>query len=256
MVGVADARRGYSRVDRPAGIAARLLRGVAAVRFEVQADHSLDPDALVGVEVAAGGEVLGQRPGLVAGPGLEGGDELALVDQAVLQGQQTKEQITLGRDGGHGPGLPEGRRGRRESGPRRRGHAAGCAGSVELSLEGSLHAAPQGPIGPPARSTAPSLRLRARASLGGTANASTGGRNPSAFARVRGQGHSSLLRMFTAAPMTQAVRVERRPSADGPPQRPSKTWRHHPNRLPRCASVRRHRSGMVRSSFDLSDRSS
>ena len=38
-------------------------------------------------------EVLGQRPVLVAGPGLEGGDELGLVDQPVLQRQQAEEQV-------------------------------------------------------------------------------------------------------------------------------------------------------------------
>ena len=86
------------------------LLGVAAVLLQVQPDHGLDAGALVGVEVAAGGEVLGQGPGLVAGPGLEGGDELALVDQAVLQGEQAEEQVAVGGDGGHGAGLPEGRR--------------------------------------------------------------------------------------------------------------------------------------------------
>ena len=38
--------------------------------------------------------------GPVAGPGLEGGDEGGLVDQAVLQRQQAEEEIALG--GGHG----------------------------------------------------------------------------------------------------------------------------------------------------------
>ena len=57
----------------------------------------------VGVEVAAVDEVVGQRPALVAGPGVEGGDELALVDQAVLEGEQAEEQVArwVAR-GGHG----------------------------------------------------------------------------------------------------------------------------------------------------------
>ena len=42
--------------------------------------------------------------------GLEGGHELDLVDQAVLKGQQAEEKITIGDDGFHGVGLPEGRR--------------------------------------------------------------------------------------------------------------------------------------------------
>ena len=84
------------------------------------------PARCVGVEVAAGDEVVGQGPGLVAGPGLEGGDELGLVDQAVLQGEQAEEQVAVGGDGGHGAILPGGRHGRWPFGPRRRGPAAGA----------------------------------------------------------------------------------------------------------------------------------
>ena len=103
------------------------LLGAAAVLLEVQADQGLDGGSLVvGVEVAAGDQVLGQRPGLVERPGLEGGDELGLVDQAVLEGEQTEEQVAVGGDGGHGAGLPEGRHGRWASGPRRRGPPVGA----------------------------------------------------------------------------------------------------------------------------------
>src|SRR5262249_33289030 len=51
-------------------------------------------------------EVVGQRPGLVAGPGLEGGDELALVDQAVLEREQAEEQVAVGVGAGHRWGSP------------------------------------------------------------------------------------------------------------------------------------------------------
>ena len=51
-------------------------------------------------------QVVGQRPALVAGPGLEGGDELPLVDHAVLECEQTEEQVAIGGDGGHGAALP------------------------------------------------------------------------------------------------------------------------------------------------------
>ena len=82
----------------------------------MQRNHGLDGGTLVVVEVAAGVEVRRQRPGLVSGPGLEGGDELGLVDQAVLKGQQAEEQVAVGVDGhgtvsrgggrlGEGPGL-------------------------------------------------------------------------------------------------------------------------------------------------------
>jgi len=43
--------------------------------------------------------VLGQRPGPVPGPGLEGGDELALVDQADLEREQSEEEVAI--RGGH-----------------------------------------------------------------------------------------------------------------------------------------------------------
>ena len=44
---------------------------------------------------------VGQAPGFVAGPGLEGGDELALVNQAVLQREQSEEEMAVG-GGSHG----------------------------------------------------------------------------------------------------------------------------------------------------------
>ena len=53
--------------------------------LQVLGDEALQQGTLLGVEVAAGDEVLGQAPGLVACPGLEGPDELDLVDQAILQ---------------------------------------------------------------------------------------------------------------------------------------------------------------------------
>ena len=82
------------------GEGGQALLGVAAVLLEVRGDQGLDGGPLVGVEVAAGDQVVGQRPGLVAGPGLEGGDELGLVDQAVLQGEQAEEQVAVGGHGG------------------------------------------------------------------------------------------------------------------------------------------------------------
>jgi hypothetical protein len=61
------------------------LLGVAAVFLGVSGHQGLDGGSVVGIEVAAGDEVVGE------GPGLEGGHELALVDQADLQRQQTEE---------------------------------------------------------------------------------------------------------------------------------------------------------------------
>ncbi len=94
----------------PGGEGGQALPHIAAVHLQVQTDHGLDAGALVRVEVAAGGEMVGQRPVLVERPGLEGSDELDLANQAVLQGQQAEEQVTFGGDGGHEAGLLESRR--------------------------------------------------------------------------------------------------------------------------------------------------
>ena len=135
-----------SRVDRPAGMAARLFWTSLPCFFRCSPTMASTP-ALVGVEVATGGEVLGQGPGLVAGPGLEGGDELDLVDQAVLQGEQAEEQVVVGGDGGHGAGLPGCRHGRWAFSPDVGGLRPRGCGSVGLSHAGSAHAAPPRPLG-------------------------------------------------------------------------------------------------------------
>ena len=99
-LGVAEP--GQALAGRPAGgDGGQALLDVAAVLLEVQGDDRFEAGAGVGVEVAAGDEVVGQAPGLVAGPGLEGGDELALVDQAVLKREQSEEEMAVG-GGGHG----------------------------------------------------------------------------------------------------------------------------------------------------------
>ena len=72
---------------------------VAAVRLDVQGGQGLDGRPLGGIEVPQGDEVVGQGPRLVAGPGVERGDELLLVDQPGLEGQQAEEKVIVG---GHG----------------------------------------------------------------------------------------------------------------------------------------------------------
>jgi hypothetical protein len=54
----------------------------------------------VGVEVTPGDELVGQAPGLVGGPVLEGGDQGAVVDQPVLKREQSEEEMAVG-GGGH-----------------------------------------------------------------------------------------------------------------------------------------------------------
>jgi hypothetical protein len=78
------------------------------VLLEVAYHEGLDGGSVVGLEVAAADEVVGQGAGPIERPGLEGGHELDLVDQSVLQREQAEEQVTVGGDGAHGAGLPEG----------------------------------------------------------------------------------------------------------------------------------------------------
>jgi hypothetical protein len=69
------------------------------VPLEVLRGQRLDQAALLDVEMNEGLEVVGQGPGLVAGPGVEGGHELGLVDQADLEGQQAEEEVAVCVDG-------------------------------------------------------------------------------------------------------------------------------------------------------------
>jgi hypothetical protein len=82
-----------------AGRSARRDRGEAplqvAVLLEMASHPGRDGESIVGIEVAAADKVVGQGAGLVARPGLEGGHELDLVDQAVLQREQAEEQAAL-----------------------------------------------------------------------------------------------------------------------------------------------------------------
>ena len=83
-VGVTDL--GQALASRAAGGDRRqALLGVTAVPLQVLGDEGLQQGALLSVQVAAGDQVLGQGPRLVAGPGVEGGDQGRLVDQAVLK---------------------------------------------------------------------------------------------------------------------------------------------------------------------------
>src|SRR6516162_10245009 len=81
--------------------------------------EGLDRGSVVGLEVTATDEVVGQGAGLVQRPGLEGGHELTLVNQPDLQREQAKEQVAISGEGGHGeaPG--------RDAAPDPAGHRAG-----------------------------------------------------------------------------------------------------------------------------------
>ena len=77
---------------------------VAAVRFQVNRGQPLQQRPLGGGEVAAGFQVVGQAPGLVERPGLEGGHELALVDEPVLEREQSEEEMAIGGGSWRGSG--------------------------------------------------------------------------------------------------------------------------------------------------------
>ena len=81
--------------------------------LEVPRDQRLDRASIVGVQIAPGHKMLGQRPLFLERPGLKGRDELRLVDQPILQSEQTEEEIAIGIDGSHEVGLPNAQRGPR-----------------------------------------------------------------------------------------------------------------------------------------------
>ncbi len=103
---VAVTKCGQALAGRSAGgNRGQALLGAAAVFLRVEPYHCLDHIALVGVQVAAVDQVLRELPALAATPSPERGDELILIDQAVLEGKQSKEKIAVCIDDGHGTRL-------------------------------------------------------------------------------------------------------------------------------------------------------
>jgi hypothetical protein len=72
------------------------LLDVTSVALEVSQDESFDRNAVVCIQIPSIDEVISQRSSLVAGPSVERGDELRLLDQAILQGEQAEQKITIG----------------------------------------------------------------------------------------------------------------------------------------------------------------
>ena len=60
---------------------------------------------MVGVQIATVDQVVRDLAALVEGPSPKGGDELVLIDQAILEGEQSKEEVAVRVDGGHGTDL-------------------------------------------------------------------------------------------------------------------------------------------------------
>jgi len=104
-IGITDA--GEALAGRTGnGDRGQALRGIAPVPGEVGSSQALQEWSLRRVKVAQDDEVLGQGPGLVAGPSVERCDQLRLVDQAVLEREQSEEKVARWvRSRWHGCGL-------------------------------------------------------------------------------------------------------------------------------------------------------
>ena len=115
-------RARLSRVDLPAGTAARLFPTSPPCRLRCSATRRLDGRASARSRGRRGLSRWSARLlDLSRRPGLEGGHELALVDQPVLQREQSEEEMA---GGGHGTSLPGSEPGRRAFVPRCRGPLA------------------------------------------------------------------------------------------------------------------------------------
>ena len=87
---------GEAGADGTAGIQRRdALLGVAPVATEMLGGKPFEQGAFAGVDRPLSGQDLGDRPRLVAGPGAKGENQHVLVDQPVLQGEQTNEQVAV-----------------------------------------------------------------------------------------------------------------------------------------------------------------
>ena len=149
--GSASRARLVAESTEPAATAARLLSASPPCFFRCRATSASTAARPLGVEVAEGDEVVGQRPGLVAGPGLEGGDE-------GWPGRSGRSAGRAGRRGDRGrrrrPWVdpPAAARHRRTpiGGPRRGGMPGRAADHSQLSHHEMRKTCPPRPLGSPA----------------------------------------------------------------------------------------------------------
>ena len=92
-ISVSATRARLSRVERLAGMAARLRSASPACFFRCSATIASTP-ARCSASRSPRREVLRERPVPGTGPGLEGRDELTLVDQANLEREHAEEQVS------------------------------------------------------------------------------------------------------------------------------------------------------------------
>ncbi len=117
----AVAQRGEALAGRSAGGNCReALFGATAMFLLMEPYHRLDHIALVGAQVASIDQVFGKLSVLGATPSPKRGDELILIDQAVLERMQSEEKVAVSIDDGHGTHLLGVGRGPWALGPRRR----------------------------------------------------------------------------------------------------------------------------------------
>ncbi len=97
LLDIGVAHRGEHCPGRGAGAdGGEASLSAAVVGLDVDRGDGLDSRALPLVEVPERDEVFGQRLGFVGGPGPHAVGELVLVDQAVLEGEQSEEQVAIG----------------------------------------------------------------------------------------------------------------------------------------------------------------
>ena len=89
------ARPGCVASSMVAGRPARLFAALPPCFFTCSPTIASTTPRWSASRCAAVDEVIGQRPVFLERPGLEGGDELDLVDQPVLQRQQAEEQVAV-----------------------------------------------------------------------------------------------------------------------------------------------------------------
>ncbi len=87
---------GQALAGRAAGLdGGQALLSRAAVLLDMPLDKGLDGGSVLGVEVAAGGEVVRHGARLIASPGAEGGDESVLIDQTVLEREESEKEVAV-----------------------------------------------------------------------------------------------------------------------------------------------------------------
>ncbi len=107
-IGIADRPESYGGRVLPAAL------GLAAALLEVTPDEAVEHRPIIRAQGAAIHQDLAHRPRPLLRPALEAGDQIGLLDQAVLKREDAEEQVAFGFDfGDHGQAPWWARTGRR-----------------------------------------------------------------------------------------------------------------------------------------------